>query len=500
MELCDTNRQEVMGMSRILIVEDEQAIANLVRTVLTDAGYQCTWAADGMQAADLLENNSFDLALLDIMLPGADGYELLEYCKSLEIPVIFLSAKGDVEDRVKGLRAGAEDYLAKPFALNELLARVDTVLRRCGKGSGVLKILKKIDWKKYTSIIGLILLCIISIILNDSFLTPRNLINIIRQLAVPGLLAIGMTYVIISGGIDLSVGSICALVSVLYAMLLQKGMNFFTALIIMMLLGLVIGLCYGFFAAKVAIPPFIVTLAGTNVCKGAALVLTDSAAIGVTEPVTLAIGSLSLPQAPTLALIALAAIYCVYNMWKQAKEKAFHWISIIYLLILAYAAYLILNSSGVPYLALICIALVIIFNFVLNHTVFGKGVYAVGGNIDVARMAGVKTVKVLVSVYVVDAMLAALGGVLTAARLGAGAPTIGTNWELDAIAAVVIGGTSMNGGSGKLTKTVIGVLLIGVLNNMLSLMNVQTNVQMIFKGLIILGAVVLDKVTSSRRV
>lgn len=93
-----------------------------------------------MQAADLLENNSFDLALLDIMLPGADGYELLEYCKSLEIPVIFLSAKGDVEDRVKGLRAGAEDYLAKPFALNELLARVDTVLRRCGKGSGVLKI------------------------------------------------------------------------------------------------------------------------------------------------------------------------------------------------------------------------------------------------------------------------------------------------------------------------------------------------------------------------
>lgn len=140
MELCDTNRQEVMGMSRILIVEDEQAIANLVRTVLTDAGHQCTWAADGMQAADLLENNSFDLALLDIMLPGADGYELLEYCKSLEIPVIFLSAKGDVEDRFKGLRAGAEDYLAKPFALNELLARVDTVLRRCGKGSGVLKI------------------------------------------------------------------------------------------------------------------------------------------------------------------------------------------------------------------------------------------------------------------------------------------------------------------------------------------------------------------------
>lgn len=143
--LCDTNKQRGMGMCRILIVEDEEAIANLVRTVLTDAGYQCTWASDGLQAADLLENNPFDLALLDIMLPGADGYELLEYCKSLEIAVIFLSAKGEVEDRVRGLRAGAEDYLPKPFALPELLARVDTVLRRCRKGAGILKVAEDIE-------------------------------------------------------------------------------------------------------------------------------------------------------------------------------------------------------------------------------------------------------------------------------------------------------------------------------------------------------------------
>ena len=360
-------------------------------------------------------------------------------------------------------------------------------------------LLRKIDWKKYTSVIGLVLLCIISIMLNDSFLTPRNLMNIVRQLAVPGLLAIGMTYVIISGGIDLSVGGICALVSVLYGMLLQKGVPFGVAVLAMLGLGLLLGLCYGFFVAKVDIPPFIVTLAGVNVCKGIALVLTDSAAVGVTDPFTLDVGSLSLPTAPALVLLAAAAVYCVYNMVQGAKAKSFRWINILFLVILAYSAYLVMNSKGIPYLALICIALILVFNFVLNHTVFGKGIYAVGGNIDVARMAGVKTVKVLVSVYVVDAMLAALGGVLTAARLGAGAPTIGTNWELDAIAAVVIGGTSMTGGSGKLTKTVIGVLLIGVLNNMLSLMNVQTNVQMIFKGLIILGAVVLDKVTSNKQ-
>ena len=127
-------------MNRILIAEDEPAIAGLVRTVLTGAGYRCTWAPDGTQAADLLEKESFDLALLDIMLPGADGYELLDYCKALEVPVIFLTARGEVEDRVRGLRRGAEDYLTKPFALPELLARVETVLRRCGKAAQILRL------------------------------------------------------------------------------------------------------------------------------------------------------------------------------------------------------------------------------------------------------------------------------------------------------------------------------------------------------------------------
>ena len=127
-------------MNKILIAEDEAAIARLIRTVLTDAGYRCVWAPDGNQAADLLEQEPFDLALLDIMLPGADGYELLDYCKALEVPVIFLTARGEVEDRVRGLRRGAEDYLTKPFALPELLARVETVLRRCGKAEQVLRL------------------------------------------------------------------------------------------------------------------------------------------------------------------------------------------------------------------------------------------------------------------------------------------------------------------------------------------------------------------------
>lgn len=125
-------------MNKIMIAEDDASIANLLRTALTGAGYACSCAADGKTAADLLEQEPFDLALLDIMLPEIDGYELMDYCRMLEVPVIFLTAKGEVKDRVKGLRLGAEDYIIKPFELMELLARVETVLRRCGKAGRVI--------------------------------------------------------------------------------------------------------------------------------------------------------------------------------------------------------------------------------------------------------------------------------------------------------------------------------------------------------------------------
>ena len=120
-------------MIKILIVEDEKPINDLIEMNLSEAGYECTCAYDGMTAANILEKERFDLVLLDIMLPEVDGYELLEYIKPMEIPVIFLTAKGSVEDRVKGLRLGADDYLVKPFEIVELLARVETILRRAGK-------------------------------------------------------------------------------------------------------------------------------------------------------------------------------------------------------------------------------------------------------------------------------------------------------------------------------------------------------------------------------
>ena len=124
----------------VLIVEDEKPISSLIRMSLTKEGYRCTCAYDGAEAADLLEKNQYDLILLDVMLPEVDGFELMEYIRPLEIPVIFLTAKSSVADRVKGLRLGAEDYITKPFELMELLARVETVLRRCGKTGRILSL------------------------------------------------------------------------------------------------------------------------------------------------------------------------------------------------------------------------------------------------------------------------------------------------------------------------------------------------------------------------
>ncbi len=137
-KLC-SNKGEVKDMNRILIAEDEAPIANLLLATLQEE-YECKWADDGAKAADYLEEETFDLVLLDIMLPKVDGYELLDYCNSLEVPVIFLTAKGELNDRVKGLKLGAEDYITKPFELMELMARIETVLRRCGKTGRMLQL------------------------------------------------------------------------------------------------------------------------------------------------------------------------------------------------------------------------------------------------------------------------------------------------------------------------------------------------------------------------
>lgn len=363
------------------------------------------------------------------------------------------------------------------------------------------KTANKFVWKNYTSFIGLVLLIILSVILSDTFLTPINLMNIGKQIAVPTLLAVGMTFVIISGGIDLSVGSFVALSGVLFAKL-GTSIGFLPAAVIMLLFGVVIGLIYGFLITNMNVPPFIATLAGQTIGKGTALVITSSAAVPILDKGVNSLGSGNIAPLLSILLIALitigAAASFVKRAYKTGNKLGFVGAA-AFVLVMAYVCYLIQATKGLSYIVAIAAVIFMAFIIVLNRSIFGRNVYAIGGNADAARLAGINVARNTIAIYVMCSTLACLGGVLTAARLGAGTPQVGTNWELDAIAAVIIGGTSFSGGIGKLSGTLIGVLLMGVLNNLLSLMNIPADAQMIFKGLIILGAVVIDSKTSTKK-
>lgn len=359
----------------------------------------------------------------------------------------------------------------------------------------------KFNWKNYTSFIGLIILVILSIILSETFLLPINLMNIGKQVAVPAILAVGMTFVIISGGIDLSVGSFVALSGVLFAKL-GTVIGYVPAAIVMLLFGVVIGLIYGLLITHMNVPPFIATLAGQTIGKGAALVITSSAAVPIMDKGVNALGSGNIPAGIAIILIAACAVYTVVHAVVRARKTGNKLAvagAVLSAVVLAYICYLIQATKGLSYIVTISAIMLVFFMVVLNKSIFGRNVYAIGGNADAARLAGISVAKNTIAIYVMCSTLACLGGVLTAARLGAGTPQVGTNWELDAIAAVIIGGTSFSGGIGKLSGTLIGVLLMGVLNNLLSLMNIPADAQMIFKGLIILGAVVIDSKTSNKK-
>ena len=359
-----------------------------------------------------------------------------------------------------------------------------------------------IIWKNYTVYIGLGILLIVSSLLSDTFLYPMNIMNVAKQIAMPGVLAIGMTFVIISGGIDLSVGRVVAITGVFLAMLVPK-IGVIPSILVILAFGALLGMAYGLLITKMSIPPFIVTLAGFTLCRGTALVITSSAPIAVKAPAIAEIGSGKLDVNVCYVLLGLLVVYWAYKIFKDIRAKNFRFSRIVLYILgiaaLVAAGWIIVESDGLSILVLIFIAFYILFSFILNSTIFGRNVYAVGGNINAARLAGVNVHRTLIVTYMISAMLASIGGIMIAGRLGTGSPLIGDGYELDAIAAVVIGGTSMSGGSGRLSGTLVGVLLIGVLNNLLSLLGVTSDMQMIFKGVVILLAVVLDSVTSKKK-
>ena len=304
---------------------------------------------------------------------------------------------------------------------------------------------KKINFKNYGIFVVFIVLEIILMILSpNAFAKPRNLINVVKQASINGVLACGMMFVIIAGGIDLSAGSVVALSGVVAAYLAQmQGIPIILPILGALGTGALIGLINGFGAAYAELPPFIITLATMSIVRGAALILSGGSPVfGLQE------------QFEGIAGISIANV--------------------------------------IPILVLYFLLIPVFSGFILNKTVFGRHVYAIGGNSITAKVSGINVKSMLLRVYIICGVFSGIAGLLIASRTMQGSPTVGVGYEMDAIAAVVIGGVSMSGGSGKWYGTIIGALLLALISNGLDILGVSSNFQQIIKGIIIAVAVYLD--------
>ncbi|GAA1403571.1 ABC transporter permease [Catellatospora coxensis] len=308
------------------------------------------------------------------------------------------------------------------------------------------------------SLVALLVVFIVAILASPTrdgeilFLTAGNLGNIVRAVSEIGIIAVGMTFVVLLGGIDLSVGAILGLSAVGTATLMvDSGYGIAPTVPAVLAIGAVIGALQGYATARLGIQSFIVTLAGLQVARGLARIW--SGGLGI--PIAYGDGPLQAPP-----------------------------------------AFEILNGSingVVPVPAVLFLAVGVAAIVVLRTTAFARHVYAIGGNEKAARLSGVPVTRVKVAVFAVCGLLAAVAGVIHAGQLNQGSPNDGAGYELDAIAAVVIGGTSLSGGSGSMGGTLAGALMLGVLNNILALNNIDANVQLLIKGLVIVAAAGLQR-------
>lgn len=300
---------------------------------------------------------------------------------------------------------------------------------------------------KYKSLLGLVLLIAVVSILNPSFLSPKNIMNILRQTSVNAVIAAGMTFVILTGGIDLSVGSILGISGAVCASILVSGQNVVIAVLAALVVGAVVGFLNGFIISKGKLQPFIATLATMTVLKGLTLVYTNG------NPITLGSNELAM----SFGKIGGGTIL------------------------------------GIPTPAMIMILVFMVCYYILHNTKMGRYTYALGSNEEATKLSGLNTDKIKIWVYTISGILASIAGIIITSRLYSAQPTAGSGYELDAIAAVVLGGTSLNGGKGKITGTIIGALIIGVLSNALNILDVSSYYKTMVKGAVILLAVLLDR-------
>jgi len=367
--------------------------------------------------------------------------------------------------------------------------------------------------RQYGMIIALAAIVILFQITTEGvLLKPLNVSNLVVQNAQILILAIGMVIVIVARHIDLSVGSVAAFVGAVGAILMTKhDVPWPLAVLICLVVGAVIGMWHGFWVAYVGIPAFIVTLSSMLLFRGLTLVVLEGATVGGLPEGFKDIGNGFLPEVGpdtgfhnlTLIIgVLVVALLAFLEVRKRAAARRYNVdvlplpfflvkIAVIAVVVMG-LSYLLADARGLPIVGLILFALIALYSFLMARTIFGRHVYAVGGNVDAATMSGVNTKHVDFLVMTNMGLLAGLAGLVTTARLTAANPKAGTNFELDAIAAAFIGGAAVTGGVGTVIGAIIGGLVMGILNNGMSLMGVSIDWQQAIKGLVLLAAVAFD--------
>lgn len=376
--------------------------------------------------------------------------------------------------------------------------------------------------RQYAMIIALVLImAFFQVATGGILLVPMNVTNLILQNGYVFILAIGMTIAILTGGnIDLSVGSLCALIgAVAGTLMITMKMNVGLVIVIALLLGVIIGIWQGFWIAYIRIPSFIVTLAGMLLFRGLTITMLKGLTLAPFPESFQNISSGFIPDifgtfgtnlnfTAILAGIIISIVYVVLQLKKRAKQKKNDFplsplplfitqivgiVAVINLFFYWLAAY-----KGIPIALLFIGVLILVYSIFTTNTVSGRYLYAMGGNEKAAKLSGINTNKVLFLAYVNMGVLSAVAGMMFASRINSASPQAGLNFELDAIAACFIGGASAYGGVGTVMGAIIGALVMGVLNNGMSILGVGSDMQMSIKGIVLLAAVAFDVISKNK--
>lgn len=378
--------------------------------------------------------------------------------------------------------------------------------------------------RQYGMIIALVVLVIFFyFVTGGRFGRPMNVYNIVMQNSYVLILAIGMLLPILTGNIDLSVGSVVAVVGAIAGVMMYNwGQPVWFTLIVCLLSGFVIGLWQGFWIAIVNLPPFIATLGGMLIFRGMTLVFLQGKTLAPLPSSFVAISSgyipdwlsrlFSIESAVNLTTLTIAALCCALILIGQLDDrrrklqygfKVPNVAAILVKVLLISAAVMLVAwrlalYRGIPFVLVIVAALAIFYSFILNNTTIGRHIYALGGNAKAAELSGIKIRNIKYGIYINMAVMSAVAGIVFSARLNSASPLAGQSFEMDAIASCYLGGASASGGIGTITGALVGGLIMGILNNGMSLMGVSIDVQQIVKGLVVILAVAFDILSKSK--